>query len=564
MADENNSTDQNNSTAQTTNTPRLTEQEQQILAQAKAAYDEAIAQGQSVAQAEGVASDILDDTTLPTEFKTTTLNSWRVISNDQAEQATETNTVQLTGNSNDDDDPSVPTGVLSNDNNTILNLANNSSTNTNETASIVTKVDRIEITGLTGLSGIDQNGSQVTRTEITEFTDENNTVTSSRSFAPITAETQADITLSAQADVTPPTTTLSGVVLSADNGASADFITNTASQTISVTLGQALAGDESVWGSVDGGTTWTQVPSGSIAGTSVTWSTTLKDGENTIQLAVRDTAGNVGPKIKQEYTLDTTAPMASASADTISSSESAKVISSEIGTAYLVDSTIKVTSLSDITGSADSKWNQVAITEAGKETNLAATGLADGKYKVYTTDAAGNLSSASSDVVTVENVNKSIVVFDLTKGESSSHSNRTFDADVSYKIYIVVDSDSAMVKLNSGSRWGGWANLGANDEVILVGNGSKVVSGNGQNVSRMVIDTTQDTAAARWKHGSREGFNILSNGKVGRRAQGDSVRATLAVDRTRWGDNPNGDDVAFSMRYKTALPTTIANSQPMS
>jgi hypothetical protein len=49
----------------------------------------------------------------------------------------------------------------------------------------------------------------------------------------------------------------------------------------------------------------------------------------------------------------------------------------------------------------DSQWNSVAISLANSDTNLPATGLADGTYKVYAVDAAGNLSSASSNSVTV-------------------------------------------------------------------------------------------------------------------------------------------------------------------
>jgi len=99
---------------------------------------------------------------------------------------------------------------------------------------------------------------------------------------------------------------------------------------------------------------------------------------------------------------DNTAPTASVTAATITTSGNAVVRSTETGTAYLVKTTVSVSNnLTSITGAADSQWNSVAISLANTDTNLPATGLADGTYKVYAVDAAGNLSSASSNSVTV-------------------------------------------------------------------------------------------------------------------------------------------------------------------
>ena len=98
---------------------------------------------------------------------------------------------------------------------------------------------------------------------------------------------------------------------------------------------------------------------------------------------------------------DTTAPTASVTAATITPSGNAVVRSTETGTAYLVNTTVTVSNLASITGAADNKWNSVAISLANTDTNLPATGLADGTYKVYAVDASGNLSSASSNSVTV-------------------------------------------------------------------------------------------------------------------------------------------------------------------
>jgi hypothetical protein len=100
--------------------------------------------------------------------------------------------------------------------------------------------------------------------------------------------------------------------------------------------------------------------------------------------------------------LDTIAPTASVTTATITTSGNAVVQSTETGTAYLVNTTVSVSNnFTSITGAMDSQWNSVAITLVNTDTNLPATGLADGTYKVYAVDAAGNLSSASSNSVTV-------------------------------------------------------------------------------------------------------------------------------------------------------------------
>ncbi|MCX8522104.1 MAG: Ig-like domain-containing protein, partial [Rhodoferax sp.] len=107
-------------------------------------------------------------------------------------------------------------------------------------------------------------------------------------------------------DRTAPDAVLQTLTFSADTGANAtDFITSTASQTITVSLSKTLATDETVIGSVDGGSTWVdvkKVSGGSVTGTTVTWPTTLATGTNTIKLKVADLAGNTGPELTQQYT----------------------------------------------------------------------------------------------------------------------------------------------------------------------------------------------------------------------------------------------------------------------
>ena len=88
----------------------------------------------------------------------------------------------------------------------------------------------------------------------------------------------------------------------------------------------------------------------------------------------------------------------------LSASGSAKVLSTELGMAYLVHSSVLVTNLASITDKLDNTWNQVAISQVNTPTEIAATGLISGSYTLYAADAAGNLSAAVAQKVTVDAV----------------------------------------------------------------------------------------------------------------------------------------------------------------
>uniref|UniRef100_A6VVW9 Autotransporter-associated beta strand repeat protein n=1 Tax=Marinomonas sp. (strain MWYL1) TaxID=400668 RepID=A6VVW9_MARMS len=108
-------------------------------------------------------------------------------------------------------------------------------------------------------------------------------------------------------DTTAPTTTIATANFSADTGASGDFITNTANQTVSGTLSANLASGETVYVSLDNGVSWS-VATASVG--SNTWSLagqTLTES-NVLKVKVTDTAGNDGTVYSQSYVLDTTAP----------------------------------------------------------------------------------------------------------------------------------------------------------------------------------------------------------------------------------------------------------------
>ena len=98
------------------------------------------------------------------------------------------------------------------------------------------------------------------------------------------------------------------------------------------------------------------------------------------------------------------------------------VQSTETGTAYLVKTTVSVSDvITNNTVPPDSQWNSVPISSANINTNLPATGLENGTYKVYAVDAAGNVSSPSSNSVTVQTISTFLAPDNL----SASGANNT-------------------------------------------------------------------------------------------------------------------------------------------
>jgi len=128
---------------------------------------------------------------------------------------------------------------------------------------------------------------------------------------------------------------------------------------------------------------------------------TLSDGTWSISVTDTDSAGNSTTSTAVSITVDTTAPSPTVATTSVTTASGVTVRSSEVGTAYLVKTTVAVTNLASITGATDNSMNLVAIGTAGTDTAMSTEGLLAGDYKLYVVDAAGNLSLASTNTVTV-------------------------------------------------------------------------------------------------------------------------------------------------------------------
>ncbi|HYG85055.1 MAG TPA: DUF4347 domain-containing protein [Azospirillum sp.] len=142
------------------------------------------------------------------------------------------------------------------------------------------------------------------------------TITADASDAAGNAATQASRTV--LYDRTAPTTTISGIGLSHDTGSlTDDFVTATALQTVTASLSSALQTGETLHGSTDGGTTWTDI-SAFVTETAIRWTGVTLSGSSSLRFRVADTAGNHGPVASQDYRLDDTAPTVDTAASQVS------------------------------------------------------------------------------------------------------------------------------------------------------------------------------------------------------------------------------------------------------
>lgn len=124
------------------------------------------------------------------------------------------------------------------------------------------------------------------------------------------------------------------------------------------------------------------------------------DGLKTVAITSTDLAGNHA-MTNASLRLDTAAPTAILASTTVDTTGTALVASTESGQAYLVSAQVSVTSLADIVQASADAWTSAPLTSAQTPMDLPVRGLTPGSYRLYTTDAAGNLSAPSAQALNV-------------------------------------------------------------------------------------------------------------------------------------------------------------------
>ena len=123
------------------------------------------------------------------------------------------------------------------------------------------------------------------------------------------------------------------------------------------------------------------------------------------------------------------------------------VQSNEIGTVYLVNQSVSVSSVASITAAAANTKNSVSIASTNTNTVLTLSNLSDGLYNLYATDSFNNLSTAVVATIRVDNtaptptsiaVNSAGTAILLTASETITNSLQV------YGWYTISDSSSAI------------------------------------------------------------------------------------------------------------------------
>ncbi|SBS36322.1 Cadherin domain protein [Marinomonas spartinae] len=207
-------------------------------------------------------------------------------------------------------------------------------------------------------------------------------------------------------DTSAPTKTIASATFSADTaangGTNSDWITKTASQTVSGTLSANLASGETVYVSLDGGTNWSAATA-TVGQNTWTLAGQTLTGSNTLKVKVTDTAGNDGAVYNQAYVLDTSAPtktIASAAFSADSAVNGGSIITKTAEQTVSGTLSANLSSGESVYVSLDNgaSWT-VATTSVGSNTwSLAGQTLAAGSntLKVKVADTAGNDGSIYS------------------------------------------------------------------------------------------------------------------------------------------------------------------------
>ncbi|MBF0160892.1 MAG: putative Ig domain-containing protein, partial [Magnetococcales bacterium] len=203
-------------------------------------------------------------------------------------------------------------------------------------------------------------------------------------------------------DPTAPTTTIATLALSADTavfgGNNTDFITKIAAQTIQGSLSAPLAAGETVYVSLDNGSTW-RAASGAVGQSGWSLAGQTLTGSNTLKVKVTDLAGNEGAVASQAYLLDQTAPAARGVTVLFSADSAPQGGSNNDGITRIAEQTLRGTLSAGLLAgesvhvSLDNGVTWMAATAAVGSNSWSLAGqtlVSSNILQVKVTDAAGN------------------------------------------------------------------------------------------------------------------------------------------------------------------------------
>ncbi|MGY6030913.1 beta strand repeat-containing protein [Phytobacter sp. AG2a] len=290
--------------------------------------------------------------------------------------------------------------------------------------------------------------------------------------------------------------------------------------------------------------------------------TTANHGTATAADSTGLTVDNTAPLLTSSTPQDNVGSVAAGANLTLTFSENVLAGSGHI--TLVNDSNSSLNKVIDITDSSQVSISGNTVT-VNPTTDLAAganyhvqidsTALHDtagNDYAGISTSTGLNFTTASASIG-----DPSIVVFDLTTGQSSEHNGRVFDANTAYTIYIKVSSNyGPLTGLDSNEMWSGAQNLGTDDKIVLVGTGTDVRGQYGDPVMNM----NHGGNSVNWMAGFSS--TLSSYNVAGVAANGQFSRGGNNADlwSGTWAANPNTDN-AFAQAYLQAMPGGVLTSQ---
>lgn len=266
-------------------------------------------------------------------------------------------------------------------------------------------------------------------------------------------------------DTTAPTVSLSNATLAPDTGISPnDFLTRFTNVTVGATLSGTLAAGESVYGSVNGGGTWTDITS-SVAGATLTWNGVNLASSGTLKLKVQDAAGNDGSVLSRGYMVDTIAPTNTVTSIALSNDSGAS------STDFITNAPAQTISGTLSAGLASDEWVYVSLNNGGTWTTAAITigstvwslsGVTlagSDTLRVMVSDAAGNSSPVATRAYTIDTTAPAISFSNLALSADTGASASDFITSIDHQTISATLSgalsvgDIVLGSVNGGSSW---------------------------------------------------------------------------------------------------------------
>jgi hypothetical protein len=289
-----------------------------------------------------------------------------------------------------------------------------------------------------------------------------------------------------------PSLTFSKLSLSNDTGiSSTDFITKAAGQTIGATLSAPLTSGDIVYGSLDGGATWTDITA-KMSGTTLSWNGVTLAGSGTLMLKVTDAFGHDGAATSHAYTLDTAAPTTGvataafskdtgASASDFITSATDQTVSGTLSANLAAGETVQVS----LDGGAT--WSEASATAGQSAWSLAGqTLMSSNTLMVKVSDAAGNDGPVFSQAYVLQAEAPAIVFSGLALSDDTGVSNSDFVTRAANQTVTATlnaplgAGDAVYGSLDGGATWTDvTAKISGTrlawDGVVLTGNGTLMI-----------------------------------------------------------------------------------------